>query len=182
MSQGPLFAESRAPLREAARVMIAHRIHRVVVVDHGRLVGVVSTTDLARAIEDAGLTQPLHAIMTSPVATIRVDQSLALAMEWLDRAHVTGLVVTEHDWPVGVFAQEDALAARGLPPTTAIGTLYDSALIGLPRETPIHRAAAQCARMGVRRIVASHQRDFVGVVSGLGFAAVVATAGVEAPA
>ena len=40
----------------------------------------------------------------------------------------------------------------------------------LPRETPIPRAAALAARMGVRRVVVSHRRDFVGVVTGLDFA------------
>ena len=181
MSQAPRVVEVSASLKEAACLMTERRIHRVFVVDGGRLVGVLTTTDLTRAVQDAGLVQPLDTIMTSPVATIRVDHGLALAMEWLDRAHVTGLVVTEHDWPIGVFAQEDALAARDLPPTTPIGTLYDPSLICLPRETPLHRAAAQCARMGVRRIVVSHQRDFVGVVSGLDFAAVIAAAPAPMP-
>ena len=176
MSQGPVIAEVNGRLSEAAQLMIEHRIHRVFVVDAGRLVGVLTTTDLTRAVEEARITRPIETIMTSPVATIRTDHGLALGMEWLDRARVTGLIVTEHDWPIGVFAQEDALAARDLPPTTEIGAIYDPSLICLPRETPIHRAAAQCARMGVRRIVVSYKHDFIGVVSGLDFAAVVADA------
>jgi predicted transcriptional regulator len=176
MTRGPRVIELGAPLRDAARLMVAHRIHRVFVVDGGRLAGVLTTTDLTRAVEERRVAARIDTIMTSPVVTIRVDHGLALAMEWLDRARVTGLIVTEHDWPIGVFAQEDALAARELPPATEIGRLYDPSLICLPRETPIHRAAAQCARMGVRRIVVSHQRDFVGVVSGLDFAGVIAAA------
>lgn len=176
MSQGPVIIEPGAPLPEAAALLVEHRIHRVFVVDGGRLVGVLTTTDLTRAVQHARITRPIDTIMTEPVATIRVDQGLGLATEWLDRAHVSGLVVTEHDLAIGVFAQEDALAARDLPPTTEIGALYDPSLICLPRATPIHRAAAHCVRMGVRRIVVSHQRDFVGVVSGLDFAAVVADA------
>lgn len=172
----PLVVDGRAPLREAAALMIEHRVHRVFVADGGRAAGVLTTTDLARAVEDARLPQPIDAIMTSPVVTIRTDQGLALAMEWLDRAHITGLVVTEHDWPIGVFTQEEALAARDVPPETEIGTLYDPSLICLPRSTTVHRAAAMCARMGVRRIAVSHQRDLVGIVSGLDFARVVATA------
>ena len=173
MTQGPILAAATAPLVEAARLMIEHRIHRVFVVDDGRLTGVLTTTDLARALEEALVARPLHTIMTSPVVTIDVEHGLALAMEWLDRAHVSGLVVTERDWPIGVFTQEDALAARDLALTTPLGTLYDPSLICLPRETSVARAAAQCARMGVRRIVVTHQRDFVGVVSGLDFAMAV---------
>lgn len=182
MAQGPVVAAASASLPSAAALMIEHRIHRVFVVGGGRLVGVLTTTDLTRAVEDAQITRPIGTIMTSPVAIIRTDQVLALAMEWLDRAQVTGLIVTEHDWPIGVFAQEDALAARDLPPTTELGRIYDPSLICLPRDTTIHRAAAQCARMGVRRVVVSYQHDFIGVVSGLDFAAVVADAEAQVPA
>lgn len=173
MSQGPVLVATGARLTEAAALMTEHRIHRVFAVQDGRLAGVLSTTDLTRAVQHAEIARPLDSIMTSPVATIRVDQGLALATEWLDRAHVSGLIVTEHDLAIGVFGQEDALAARDLPPTTPIGDLYDPSLICLPRATPIHRAAAQCVSMGVRRIVVSHQRDFIGVVSGLDFAGVI---------
>jgi predicted transcriptional regulator len=173
MTQGPIVIGPGAPIGEAAQLMIDHRIHRVFVVDEGRLTGVITTTDLARAVEDARVARPLHEVMTSPVVTIDVEKHLALANEWLDRAHVTGLVVTERDWPIGVFTQEDALAMRDLPPTTPLDSVYDPSLICLPRATSLGRAAAQCARMGVRRIVVTHQHDFVGVVSGLDFAAAV---------
>lgn len=176
MTQGPIVVEASTNLRDAARVMIEHRIHRVFVVDGGRLTGVLTTTDLTRAVDAAKVEAPIESVMTAPVVTIRVEQPLSLAMEWLDRAHITGLVVTENDWPVGVFTQEEALAARDVAADTPVGELHDAALICLPATTSLHRAAAQCARMGVRRIVVSKKHDFVGVVSGLDFAGVVARA------
>lgn len=182
MTRAPVTVGATEPMIGVARLMVAHRIHRVFVVDAGRLAGVVTTTDVTRAVEDAGVAPAIDTIMSAPVVTIRVDQTLALAMEWLDRAHVTGLIVTDNDWPIGVFAQEDALAARDLAPETVVGSLYDPSLICLPRDTPIHRAAAQCARMGVRRIVVSHHHDFIGVVTGLDFAAAAAATGAEVAA
>ncbi len=176
MTQGPIVVEASTNLRDAARVMIEHRIHRVFVVDAGRLTGVLTTTDLTRAVEAAKVEATIESVMTAPVVTISVEQPLTLAMEWLDRAHISGLVVTENDWPVGVFTQEEALAARDVDSATPVGDLHDAALICLPAETALHRAAAQCARMGVRRIVVSKKHDFVGVVSGLDFAGVVARA------
>lgn len=176
MSQGPLLIEQNASLRDAAKLMVQHRVHRLFVVEHGRLVGVLSTTDLTRAVEDARVTEPLHTIMSSPVATIDVEQALAVGQARLDDEHFTGLVVTENDWPVGVFTQEEALTSNNAPASATIGMLLDPALVCLPAETALHRAAAQCARMGVRRIVVSKHRDFVGVVSGLDFARVVANA------
>ena len=176
MTQGPIVVAPDTSLREAAQLMLEHHFHRLFVVDRGQLAGVITTTDLTRAVEAARLEAPIRAFMSAPVVTIRVDQPLSLAIDRLDRVHISGLVVTDNDWPIGVFTQEEALAARDTDLATPVGDLADPALICLPYETSLHRAAAQCARMGVRRIVACHDRDFVGVVTGLDFAAAVAQA------
>lgn len=173
MTRRPVTVAPGASLRDAAARMLEHRIHRVFVLDGDRLVGVLTTTDLTRAVGDSGIARTIDVIMSAPVVTVGVDLPLGQAIEQLDRDHVTGLVVTEHDWPVGVFAQQDALAARDLPPTTDVGAVYDPSLVCLPRDTPIPRAAALAARMGVRRIVVSHRRDFIGIVTGLDFASAV---------
>jgi CBS domain-containing protein len=43
------------PIREAASLMLEHRIHRVLVVEGGLLVGIVSTSDIVRAVSERGL-------------------------------------------------------------------------------------------------------------------------------
>jgi len=46
----PLIAiEPHAPLEEAARLMVRHGIKKLPVVDDGRLVGIITTSDLVRA-------------------------------------------------------------------------------------------------------------------------------------
>ena len=179
MTRAPVTVTPASTLREAAGHMLEHRIHRVFVLDGARLAGVLTTTDLTRAVGDSGIARTIDAIMSSPVVTVGVDLPLAQAIEQLDRDHVSGLVVTENDWPVGLFSLEDALAARELPPATDVGAVYDPSLVCLPQDTPIPRAASLAARMGVRRIVVSHQRDFVGVVTGLDFAGAVAEAALQ---
>ena len=49
MSRPPIVAESEAPLELAIEVMAENSVHRMPVVDHGRLVGVVTPTDLVSA-------------------------------------------------------------------------------------------------------------------------------------
>jgi CBS domain-containing protein len=46
---------SATPVQEAARMMLDNRIHRVLVVDEGVLVGIVSASDIVRAVADKGL-------------------------------------------------------------------------------------------------------------------------------
>ena len=52
MSRDPLTIEPNATLREAARRMRDHGVHRLLVVEDGRLRGVVSAFDLLVALED----------------------------------------------------------------------------------------------------------------------------------
>ncbi|MDT8436940.1 MAG: CBS domain-containing protein [Gemmatimonadota bacterium] len=44
-----------APVREAARLMLENRIHRVLVVEDGTLVGIVAASDIVRAVAERGL-------------------------------------------------------------------------------------------------------------------------------
>lgn len=53
----------------------------------------------------------------------------------------------------------------------------DPGLICMLLTTPMHRAAQQGIRMGVRRIVVTEKRDMRGVLSGLDFAKFVAQGG-----
>ncbi len=47
-----------ATVAEAARLMVEHSVHRVLVVDGGRPVGIVTTLDLARLIADGRIPAP----------------------------------------------------------------------------------------------------------------------------
>ena len=46
---------SATPVQEAARLMLDNRIHRVLIVDEGVLVGIVSASDIVRAVAEKGL-------------------------------------------------------------------------------------------------------------------------------
>lgn len=55
MSRGLFSLAPDTPVEEAARYMLEHEIHRVLVLEDDELVGVVSTTDLVRAVAEHGL-------------------------------------------------------------------------------------------------------------------------------
>lgn len=174
MSQGPLVIAPDAPLSDAARTMRDHHVHRLFVVDHGRLVGVVSVHDLTCAVRDARIERPIAEIMSEPVFTVRAQEPLSVAVERLDRAHISGVVVVDDDWPVGVFTQIEAMSARDLARDTRVDDVLEPSIICMPVETRAHRAAAQAARLDVRRVIACRQREAVGIVTGLDFAKIVA--------
>lgn len=162
-----------ALLSSAAGRMWSERMHRLFVVQDGRLIGVLSAADVAAAVRDAGDDTPIESIMTAPLVTVEPHDRLGVALIRLEHAHVSGLIVVENDWPVGVFTQTEALAARGLPDDTRVEDVFDQALICLPAATRVCRAAAQIARLDVRRVVVSRDREAVGVVTALDVARMI---------
>ncbi|TVP58049.1 MAG: CBS domain-containing protein [Gemmatimonadales bacterium] len=160
-------------LEHAANEMVKRRIHRVVVSEDGRPLGVLSTRDVMRAIEEKQMNDPVSEFMSSPVFTIRAEEPLAMAVERLEKARVSGLVVVEEDWPVGIFTQTEALEARDVRRSTPVGDVMNTRLLTLSSRTRIFRAAAQAASTGVRRVVVQDGTRLVGILSGLDFARAV---------
>lgn len=160
-------------LSEAAGIMRKRFIHRLFVLDDGVLCGVLSTTDLMRALEDKQVNYPVGDYMSSPVFTIRDQEPLGEALERLDRGHAGALVVVEEGWPVGMFGKREALEARDLPRSVAVGDVMSPRILVLPPSTSLHRAAAQASALGVRRVVIQEGNDVKGILSGLDFARAV---------
>ncbi len=163
-----------AELVEAARLMVRHRTHRVVVVDGAKPVGIVTTRDMMRALEEKRTNHPVETFMSHPVFTIRAEEPVSLAVERLARARVTGLVVVEDGWPVGLFTEVEALESGDLPRHTPVEQVMSPRLLALQPSTRLHRAAAQAAATRVRRVVVHDDGRLAGILTGLDFARAVA--------
>lgn len=168
-SRVPIVVTPTTSLRDASRKMRDERVHRVFVVDNGTLVGVISTLDVMLAVRDAKIDMPISEIMSTPLFSITAQQPLSAAVERLEHAHVTGLVVLDDDFPVGVFTQLEAMQSRDLPRDTRVDELFDPSMLCLPVTTKVFRAAEQAARMNVRRIIPCRDRDAVGIVTSFDF-------------
>lgn len=167
-------AERTTPLHVAAFSMLQHYVHRVFVVDNGRPVGVLSTRDLMRALVESRIAMPLSQFMTSPVKTVQVTDSVAVATDLLHQSRVRGLVVEEQEWPVGVFTQTEALAAAPLDAGTPVEAVMSCALLCLSPNLPLFRAAAFALQTRARRILVVNAREVHGIVSGLDMARAIA--------
>ena len=159
----------------AAKQMVKGRLHRVFVEESGRLAGVLSTKDVMLAIRDKRVRSPISEWMSSPVFTIRADEPVSLAVERLERAHVTGVVVVEDDWPVGLFTQREALEASERERHTPVEEVMTASLLALDVDTQLHRAAAQAAATQVRRVIAVRGRKMEGILTGIDFARAAAS-------
>jgi CBS domain-containing protein len=155
------------PVSRAAQVICERRVHRVFAVQDARPMGVLSTRDIMRALQEKRVNQPISRFMSSPVFTVRATEPISLATARLEQAHVSGLVVLDGKWPVGLFTQRDALVARHLPRETPVESVMNPALIGLNPDTPLHRAIEQAAALNARRILAVNNGKLEGILTGI---------------
>jgi len=61
MSTSLLWVAPREPVARAAALMGSREVHRLLVLERGRLVGILTTTDIARAVADGRLSDPTAA-------------------------------------------------------------------------------------------------------------------------
>lgn len=170
MRPGVISVRMEATVREAATILVEHRIHRVFVTEGDHLVGVFSTRDAMRAVLAAKIDVPLSAFASSPLCTASTTEAVSTASDRLAQERVTGLVVVEERWPVGLFGQIEALAARDLPPATPVEQAMSYALLCMPVGAPLYRAAGAAAVTRARRVLTIVGREAVGILTGLDFA------------
>lgn len=168
-----------APLKEAAQKMAEHRIHRLIVCEGERAIGVLSTRDAMKAIVEARVLAPVRDVTTTPVEALDVGETVDAALAKLERANVRGLVVVDEEWPVGVFTQLEALRARALPASLRGGPVenvmsYET--ICMDAATPLYRVASQARALRVRRILVVDHKRLYGIASGFDLVKYVASA------
>lgn len=170
MSKGFVSVRPHETVARAAALMAEKHIHRVFVKEGSELLGVISTKDVMAAICDKRIEAPLSRFASAPLYSVQVDDPMSLAIQQLESACVRGLVVTENGWPVGIFSQTEALAARDFPPNTEVEIAMNSAILVLDENTSLHRACAQAIALRVRRVVTMRDGVAAGILTGTDFA------------
>lgn len=171
MSSPVASVDARTPLAEVVQTLEARTVSAVAVTREGRLVGVVSTTDLVRAAAGpdglAGLTA--EGVMTSPAATTGPDRPVTEAARQMAASRIHRLVVTDGDGPTaghprGVLGARDLLddvKAAGSKVTLADVMTADVRTLDVG--DPIDRAVAELAEARVHGLVVLENGRPVGV-------------------
>jgi predicted transcriptional regulator len=174
MSSGAATVSRDTELAEVARTMAKKHFHRMYVAEEGRAIGVIGTAEMMQAVVDVRANRPIGDLASDKLIALRVDDPVSLAVDRLAATHVSGLVVLEDGWPVGVFRQTEALAAREAPADAPVEDWMSSAFLCMPASVPSHRAATQALDTKARRVLVTEGAEVIGVASGLDFCRLVA--------
>jgi CBS domain-containing protein len=178
MHRGLYTCPPETRLGDAARLLVEHHVHAVVVADEGgEPLGVLSDTDLLTGEwlgtdeESLAVMQELTAgeLMTSPAATIDADTPAADAAARLRREHVSRLVVTEAGRPVGVIAVSDLVGSLATPSgrREAVADVMSWGIVTCLPETPLPAAArAMQERRSRSVLVVDRSGAPLGIVTG----------------
>ena len=128
MSRPVVTVEFDDRLREVKEIFDRLRFHHLLVVDNGKLFGVVSDRDLLKALSpflgtlseterDAHtLDKRVHQIMSRKPVTLRADDRLAAAMDLFLQKNISCVpIVDEHSRPVGIVSWRDILRVVASP-------------------------------------------------------------------
>ncbi len=97
-------------LQEAAKIFYNNRIRGAPVMDKGRLVGVLTATDLARAIAEGRTDSLVKDYMTRETITIREDEDILKAIKLMNTHDIGRLIVVDSTGRVtGVITRTDIL-------------------------------------------------------------------------
>lgn len=105
-------APPHTPVREAARLMKTMQVGALLVVEHGRLVGIFTERDaLTRVLAEGrdAETTPLMQVMTLDPITIHPDQSFIMALHLMYENGFRHVPVAENGRPLGMVSARDAL-------------------------------------------------------------------------
>ena len=103
-----------APVIDAIRLMAEKGIGAVVVMQSGRLAGILSERDYARKIVLQGRAShdtPVRYIMTAKVVTVRLDDTIDHCMQLVTDRRIRHLPVLERDAVLGVVSIGDLVRA-----------------------------------------------------------------------
>ena len=157
-----------AKIKEAAQMM-SQKKGRLAVFDCGKLVGVVTASDLIRSLPAVPETEvKVDDFMTKQVETADEKTPVASIAKVMGEKRIGSVIVTSKGEPFGIFTERDLLSTflvKGKPLIAEVGKEASSPLITVPLGTSIHKAAATMAMKHIRRLPIDRNGKLVSIIT-----------------
>jgi CBS domain-containing protein len=157
-----------AKIKEAAQMMIRKK-GRLAVFDCGKLVGIVTASDLVRSLPEVPETEvKVDDFMTKRVVTADEKTTVASIAKVMGEKRIGSVIITSKGEPFGIFTERDLLSTflvKGKPLIAEVGKEASSPLITAPAGTSVHRAAAIMVLKKIRRLPIAIGDKLVGIIT-----------------
>jgi len=107
--QSPITINAHSTIQEASRVLVENNIHGAPVTNGGEIIGVVTFTDIGKALANGKTSLKMKDIMSKKLISIDGDTPMYEVVKMFDIHKVSRLIVTTDDVPVGIISKADIL-------------------------------------------------------------------------
>lgn len=157
-----------AKIKETAQLMIKKK-GRLAVFDCGKLMGIVTASDLIKSLPDVPETEvSVDNLMTKQVVTADERTPIRNIVKTMGDQRIGSVITTKKEKPVGIFTERDLLTtviAKGKSLNTEVGNEAKSPLVTAPEGTSVHKAAIIMTMNHVRRLPISRKDKLIGIVT-----------------
>lgn len=161
-----------AQIKEAAQMMIEKKIRRLAVFECGKLVGIITASDLIRSLPE--VPETMHTwfgvdyFMVKHVITADEETSVDSIAKIMGEKRIGSVIITSQGEPIGIFTERDLLTrflAKGESLEIEVGAACSSPLITAPIGISVHDAAVIMASKHIRRLPITRDGKLVGIVT-----------------
>ncbi|MFP3952451.1 MAG: cyclic nucleotide-binding/CBS domain-containing protein [Candidatus Bathyarchaeia archaeon] len=169
MSSPLVTISKESTIKGAAKTMISGK-GRLVVLEDGRMIGIVTASDLIKSLPDAPDTLlQVEGFMTSPVVTRPYDTSVVDVARLMGKERIGSVIITENELPGGIFTERDLLTtllAEGIDLDVPVGDYASSPIIVAGKRITAHEAAYIMTTHRIKRLpLVDEDEVLVGIVT-----------------
>jgi PAS domain S-box-containing protein len=154
---------------DASGIMETKHIKRLPIISEGRLVGIVTQTDLTRVLTYYGMWKDVSEIMSSDVISIQKGASVADAARLMASRGISALTVMAGEKVVGVLTERDLLkrviALHKDPNHTRTEKVMSSPVVSVSADCSVFSASRTMERIGIRRLLVMDDPKLHGIVT-----------------
>ena len=154
---------------DASSLMEAENIRRLLVLEDGRSVGIVTQTDMVRVLASYALSKEVTDIMTTDVAVIASSASVEEAAQLMASENISCVVAMDKHSVAGIFTERDFLkrvvALKRSLARTRLKRVMSSPVVTVYSDCSVLSAWKLLERTGIRRLVVMDAETLAGVIT-----------------
>ncbi len=157
------------PVFKASQDMEAMHIKRLPVLDDGKLVGIVTQTDLVRAMTSHYMWRNVSDIMNANIAMIDTKATVTDAAETMSSHKFSCVIIADENDPVGILTERDILnrivVLQKNPNTVKVQEVMSSPIKNIPPDYSVFLAGKIMNDTHIRRLVVMEAGRLLGIVT-----------------
>ena len=159
-------------IKEAAQMMIEKKIRRIAVRESGKVVGIITASDLIRSLPEVPETMhvwfEVDYFMSKRVITVDEETPVESVAKIMGEKSIGSVIITSHGEPIGIFTERDLLTkflAEDKSLKIEVCKACSSPLITAHMGISVHDAAFIMTSKHIRRLPITREGELVGILT-----------------